>query len=508
MEYIVAHDVGTSGCKAAVLTTDGSVVAKDYITYPTVYPQPLCAEQDPHDWWKAVGESTKRVIQISKAKPKEVLGLAFSTQMVNALPVDELGQPLRPCVSWLDGRAVEEAQWVMRKLGGPVVFAAIVGVALTGKDVLPKMIWIKRNEPDIYRRAAAIVDCSGYLLFRATGKLVNEWSTASVTGLFDLKRKTWDKNLIRFFGLDLSKFPDLVKSTDRVGGLTPQAASDLGLLEGTPVFGGAGDAMTAAVGSGAVLEGDVILCLGTSGFVSLLTRKRVVGKRGIATIQSADSEKLLLIGEMETAGECLKWAGRELYDLQPEAETFSRMDKEVAEELPGAGDLIFTPWMYGERCPVADERVRAAFINLGANHTRSQMTRAIYEGVAYNVRWILDLMTELYGFKPDPLRVMGGGAKGLPWLKIISDVTGRTLESVAHPQETTAIGAALIAAVGLGIYPSLEATKPLVPIEQVQASDSQSKPVYDRLYRGYRQVYRSLRKLYHELNTPKQGGLL
>jgi len=503
MEYIVAHDVGTSGCKATLVTADGAVTAKAYEPYSTVYPQPLWAEQNPEDWWQAVGKSTKNVMAVANAKPQEILGLAFSTQMVNALPVDGGGHPLRSCISWLDGRAGDEAQWVMRKLGGQAVFATIVGVALTGKDVLPKMIWIKRNEPDVYRRAAAIVDCSGYLLLRATGKLVNEWSAASVTGLFDLKKKTWDKNLIRFFGLDVSKFPDLVQSTDRIGGLTSQAASDLGLLEGTLVFAGAGDAMTAAVGSGAVLEGDGLLCLGTSGFVTLLTRKRVVGKKGIATIQSADPDKLLLIGETETAGECLKWAARELYGLQPEAVTFTRMDEEVSGVKPGAGDLIFTPWMYGERCPVADERVRAAFINLGANHSRAQMTRAIYEGIAYNVRWILELVSGLYGFKPDPLRVMGGGAKGLPWLKIISDVTGRTLERVAHPQETTAIGAALIAAVGLGIYPSLEATKPLVPVEQTQTPDPQSKPVYDRVYRGYRQVYRSLRELYHELNTPK-----
>jgi xylulokinase len=333
---------------------------------------------------------------------------------------------------------------------------------------------------------------------------VYEWSVASVTGLFNLKTKVWDTPLIRFFGFDRSKFPDLVQSHERVGGLRREAAAALGLLEGTPVFGGAGDAMTAAVGSGAVCEGEGHLCLGTSGFVGILTSKRVTGKRGIATIHSADPHKLFLIAETETAGACLKWAAKELYGAEADSVTFQHMDSEVAGAAPGSGGLIFTPWMYGERCPVADESVRAAFINLGANHTRSQMTRAIYEGVAYNARWILESIADLYGFRPDPLRVIGGGARGLPWLQIIADVTGRTLESAPNPQEASAVGAALIAAVGLGIYPSLEATKPLVPAGHVVTPDPAPRATYDELYAAYRQVYRSLRGLYHTLNRPKE----
>jgi len=505
MEYLLAHDVGTSGTKAALVTVDGRIVATAHEPYPTRYPRPLWAEQDPEDWWRAVAVTTRRVIETARAGPKEILGLAFSTQMVNALPVDAQVRPLMPCISWLDGRAGEEAQIVMRKLGGPSIFAMIVGVAMTGKDLIPKYLWLKRNAPDVYAKSTAIIDASSYLLYQATGKLVYEWSVASVTGLFNLKTKVWDMPLIRFCGFDPAKFPDLVQSHERVGGLRPEAASALGLLAGTPVFGGAGDGMTAAVGSGAVGEGDGHLCLGTSGFVGILTSKRVTGKRGIPTIQSADPGKLLLIAETETAGACLKWAAKELYCADADSETFKRMDDEVAGTAPGAGSLIFTPWMYGERCPISDESVRAAFINLGSNHTRAQMARAIYEGVAYNVRWIVESIAELYGFRPDPLRVVGGGARGLPWLQIVADVTGRTLESVPNPQEASAVGAALIEAVGLGIYPSIEATKPLVPAGHVVTPNASraTRATYDELYAAYKQVYRSLRSLYHTLNRPK-----
>jgi xylulokinase len=420
--------------------------------------------------------------------------------MVNAIPLDIAGDPIGPCISWLDGRAWEEAQLVMRKVGGSGIFSVIVGSALTGKDLLPKYLWIKRNQPELYKQSAAIVDCASYLLFKATGRLVYDWSTASVTGLFNLRSKTWDTGLMRFFGLRPEKFPPLVKSHERVGELTVQAAAELGLPAGLPVFAGAGDGMTAAVGSGAVREGEAHLCLGTSGFVGIVTARRLVGRRGIVTIQSADPEKFLLIAETETAGSCLRWAIKEIYGLEPKEESFARMNEDIDSVDPGSADLIFTPWMYGERCPVADESLRAAFINLGANHTRQQMARAVYEGVAYNIRWILDSISRYYGFLANPLRVLGGGALSDPWMRIMADVSGRSLEIVPHPQEISAIGAALIAAVGLGIYPNYEALKSLVPVERVVQPASAPRATYDRLYRAYRQVYQGLRGIYHGLN--------
>ena len=500
MDYLLAHDVGTSGCKAVIITTDGRVVASAYETYPTSFSYSLWAEQEPEDWWQGVIKATRSVLESSGARPEQILSISFSTQMVNALPLDGEGKPLRPCINWLDGRAWEEARAVMAKLGGPKIFAGLFGTAITGKDLIPKYIWLKTNEPQVYQRASAIVDVSSYLLLRATGRLVYEWTCASVTGLFNLKSKNWDATGIRVFGLDKSKFPELVQSSEMVGGLTAKAASQLGMLEGTPVFGGAGDAMAAAVGSGAVKDGEGHLCLGTSGFVGIVTSRKFTGRRGIVFMQSADPNKLLLIAEMETAGACLIWAVKELYGRDPDAKALAQMDSEVAETAAGSGNLIFTPWMYGERCPIADESVRASFINLSSKHTRQQMARAIYEGVAYNFRWTLESIADLYGLRPDPLRVMGGGAKGIPWLKIISDVTGRSLESVPYLQSASAVGAGLLAAVGLGIYPSVESLKELVPVDYSVAPTYGSSDTYDRLYTVYRKVYRSLKDLHHHLN--------
>jgi xylulokinase len=274
----------------------------------------------------------------------------------------------------------------------------------------------------------------------------------------------------------------------------------LGLKPGLPVFGGAGDPMMAAVGSGTVHEGDAYLNLGTSAFIGVLTRKAITGRRGLATIQSADPDMLMLFGETSTAGASLEWAVRELYGAEPDSEALSAMDLDVAQAEPGAGGLLFTPWMYGERCPIPDESIRGAFVNLSINRTRQQMARAVYEGIAFNLRWILDSIDEMYGIKCDTLRVLGGGAQGLPWLQIIADVTGCKLEVLPDPRERLAVGAALVAAVGLELYPSFQALKPLVPIQQVIDPDLTHQDTYARAYAAYRRVYPALKDLYHDLN--------
>ncbi len=500
MEYLLTHDVSSTGCKAALVTTGGQLLETAYEGHPTHCPKPLWSEQDPEDWWQAISVTTKRVLETSGVDIDRICGMAFSTTMTNIIVLDKKKNLLRPCIYWMDGRAGEEARFVMRRLGGERVFTQIIGATASGKDLIPKYMWLKRNEPEVYEQGEYFLDVSGYLLYRTTGEMAYEWSVASGLGLFNFKTKKIDTLLMRFFGLDADKFPPLVKSIDKVGELTEIAAEDLGLLPGIPVFGGAGDPMTAAVGSGTVNEGDACLNLGTSAFIGVLTRKQLTGRRGLATIQSADPDMLMMYGESSTAGASLEWAVRELYGADPGADAMAAMDRDVAESEPGAGGLIFTPWMFGERCPIPDESIRGAFINLSLNHTRQQMARAIYEGIAYNLRWILDSIDELYGIKCETLRVLGGGAQGLPWLKIIADVTGSKLEVLPDPRERLAVGAALVAGIGLGIYPSFEALKPLVPVEFVIEPDFSHQDTYAELYAAYRRVYPALRDLYHDLN--------
>ncbi|RLC61075.1 MAG: hypothetical protein DRI48_11165, partial [Chloroflexi bacterium] len=440
-QYIVAHDVGTGGNKAVLVDTEGNIHSTAFQPYSIHYPRPDWAEQEPEDWWKAVAATTRQVVEQSGIAPGDVLAMVYATQMLGIVPMDASGQPLRPAIIWLDGRAPQQAKRVMRKFLGPRIFAAVAGAELSGKDGLPKLLWLKENEPQTYERMACFLDVNGYLIHKTTAKTVFEWSCASAFG-FDLKKKDWLRGIIRYVGLDLDKFPPLVRSIDSVGGLTAEAARACGLVEGTPVFGGGGDAPSAAVGSGAVGEGEGHVYLGTSGWVGVVTHQTPTGRHGVAAIQSSDPDKALLFAEMETAGACLKWIADEFYrheQADPRvSNVYALMDRDV-ETIPAGSDfLVCTPWMYGERSPVADTWVRSTFFNLSADHSREHLLRAVYEGVAYNLRWMIEIVERHFGFPLPVLRVVGGGARGAPWMQIVADVTGRRVETVARPQEAGA----------------------------------------------------------------------
>jgi len=415
-QYIVAHDVGTGGNKAVLVDTEGAIHASAFQPYPVHYPRPDWAEQEPEDWWTAVTTTTRQVVAQSGVAPRDVLAMVHTTQMLGIVPMGEDSQPLRRAIIWLDGRAPEQAERIMHKFLGRRAFALVAGAELSGKDGLPKLLWLKENEPAVYNDMTCFLDVNGYLTYRATGQMVFEWSCASAIG-FDLKKKDWLRGIIRHIGLDEKKLPPLVRSTDRVGGLTAEAARACGLLEGTPVFGGGGDAPGAAVGSGAVGEGEGHIYLGTSGWVGVVTRRTPTGRHGVVSIHSADPGKALLFAEMETAGACLKWIADQFYrheQADPSIpNVYALMDQDVETIPPGADFLVCTPWMYGERSPVADTWVRSTFFNLSADHTREHMLRSVYEGVAYNLRWMIEIVEKHFGFPLPVLRVIGGGAHGV-----------------------------------------------------------------------------------------------
>ena len=502
-KYIVAHDVGTGGNKAVLVDTEGNIHASAFQAYPVHYPRPDWAEQEPEDWWHAIAATTNQVLERSGVAPQDVLAMVYTTQMLGIVPMGTDGQPLRRAIIWLDGRAPEQAKRIMRKFLGPRVFAAVAGTAITGKDGLAKLLWLKETEPEIYAGMSCFLDVNGYLTYRATGNMVFEWSCASAIG-FDLKKKDWLRGIFRYVGLDQAKFPALVRSIDQAGGMTAKAARACGLLEGTPIFGGMGDAPGAAVGSGAVGEGDGHIYLGTSGWVGVVTHKTPTGRHGVVAIHSADPDKALLFSEMETAGACLKWIADQFYRHEQADPTipnvYALMDQNVEEIPPGSNFLVCTPWMYGERSPVADTWVRSTFFNLSADHTREHLLRAVYEGVAYNLRWMIEIVEQHFGFPLPALRVIGGGARGAPWMQIIADVTGRRVETVAQPQEAGAVGAALTAAIGLGLYPDFEALKAIVQVAQEFEPQACNAAVYDTLYQAYRHIYDCLRHLYREVN--------
>jgi len=511
-EYIIAHDVGTSSTKAVLFNTEGRVLCSAMEPYSLYNPHPNWAEQDPEDYWKAIVKTTREVMEKSEIPPEEVLGIAFTTQAMGIIPVDKEGKVLRPNITWVDGRAEKQARKIMKKFLGEEVFKSFVGIKLTGKDVIPKLLWLKEEEPQIYDKTEYFLDVNGFLKFRSTGKKVAEWSGASSYG-FDLKKKDWLRIFFKAAGIDTAKLPPLVRSIDVVGGLTKEAAEAMGLKEGTPVVGGCDDTQSATVGSSAVEEGEAHIYLGTSAWVGVSTKRDLKFKHGAACLQSADPQMNLLVGVTESAGSVLKWIIEEFYSKElhdPNIPDIYAFLNEEARKVPAGSDfLILTPWIYGERCPVSTTTTRSTMFNIGPEHKRGHLVKAAYEGVAYNLRWILENYKRDFGFDPPVLKVIGGGALNPEWMQIISDVTQKRIEVPEDPEIAGAIGAAMCVAVGLGVCRSFSEVKGMVKIRSSYSPLTETFATYDRLFASYQSLYYSLERLYRETNSPrfsKEGG--
>ncbi|MEW6553401.1 MAG: FGGY-family carbohydrate kinase [Actinomycetota bacterium] len=493
--YVIGHDIGTGGCKSVLATTGGELLARSFEPYPIYHPRPNWAEQDPGDWWRATASATRRMMGESGIDPGRVVGLGFAGQMLGIVPVGGEGAPLCRAIIWLDSRADEQAARIIRRFGGRRVVIRVAGAEPSGKDVICKLAWLRENEPELFRSTRCFLDATGYLVHRATGEMAMDHTGAGGTGILAGRRREWSRPLARLVGLDLEKMPPIRSSIDVVGTLREEAAREMGLDAGTPVIAGMSDIPAAAAGSGALDDGDAHINIGTSSWLCLsVSRPRNLGRNGIAPVVSADPDMYLMIGESETAGACLEWFAGNLYPPDAmgredgEGDVFRALDGIVVGTGPGAGRMLFAPWMFGERSPVTDTSVRASFVNLSLEHGRDHMLRAIYEGVAFNLRWLLDAAAGA-GFACDPLRAIGGGAKSDVWMQIIADVTRRRVEAVEHPQEAGAMGCALAAALAVGERGSFRLIKEAVRVRKSFEPRPDCCPIYDELYGAFRCLY-------------------
>jgi len=501
--FVIAHDVGTSSIKTALINERGEIIADATAPYGYSCPNPGWVEQNPEDYWNGSVENTLKVMRDSGISGDEVAGIVFSTQAMGIIPIDAEGSVLRPNITWVDGRAEEQARWLMRLAGGPWVFKKIIGIEITGKDVVPKLRWLKQNEPEIYDRTDKFLDVNGYLKFRATGEKVFEWTGASSYS-FDLKKKDWDYIIFKIAGIDTRKLPPLVKSTDVVGTLTKEAASELGLPEKVPVFGGCDDTQSAAIGSGANSEGEAHIYLGTSAWAGIVTKKHLKHKSGAVCIQSADPEMNFLVGITESAGSNLEWAIGKFYKYEkndPAVENiYDFINGETRDVPPGSDHLIFTPWLLGERCPVSTTTTRGTVFNLGLEHTRGHFINAMLEGIGYNLRWIFENYKRDFGFDPETIRAIGGGSVNDKWMQGIADITGKTVETLAIPTMSGALGAATIAFVGTGILPDFDSVNNFIEVKNRFIPNPDNKEIYDELFETYKSIYHSLKKTYLKAN--------
>lgn len=506
VKYILAHDVGTEVNKAAIVGTDGKVIGSATDEYGVVYPNPGWAEQDPRVYWEAIVKTTREVLTKTKVKPSDISAVTFDAMMASIMPVDAKGKALRPILLWLDTRASKQADNLMMLFDPMELLRRPVIPAMSAKDQIPKIMWIKEKEPEIFAKASKFIDVKDYLIYKCVGDFYVDWSCASVDGMFNMKTNRLEKDIIEKIGLTEEKLAKVVKTTDVVGNLTVEASHELGLTASTRVVCGCGDVPAVGIGSGAIKNGSPHLYIGSSGWIASHTDKPLFDLSGVGTICSGDPNKLLLLGQMENCGACLKWFKDELCDAEKRtAETTGKgvyqiLDEEANQSPPGSKCLIFTPWMLGERCPFIDAKARGGFMNLALNHNKRDMIRAIMEGVAYNTRWVQELFEVNLKQKITTLNGVGGGAKSSTWMQIFADVLGKPIKQINVLQDVGSVGAAMVAAVGLGVYKDFDSLEKIFKVKSTFSPVETNKQVYDRMYDAMKRAYKGLTPIHNILN--------
>lgn len=495
-QLILAHDLGTTGDKATLFDEEGKLVASAFCPYETHYPNPGCVEQNPQDWWKAVCSSTRQVIRDSRGRPSDVKCVTFSAHTMGCLPVNRAGEPLRWAIIWADQRAVSEAERIGHKID-PAVFYRITGHRMEACYSLPKMLWIRRTEDAIYRDAYKFLNAKDFIISRFTGAFLTDEATASVTNAFDIAERRWSETIVRTAELDPDKLPTVCSSTKIAGGVTPEASRESGLVTGTPVVLGGGDGACGTLGAGAYYPGAIYAYLGSSAWIAMSADEPGYDReRRTAVLCHVVPGMYFESGTMQAAGASIDWARQSLYGQagshhRPIHEVYERLSRDAAAAPKGAKGLLFLPYLMGERCPWWDNRARGAFVGLTIRHTRSDMMRAVFEGVMFNLRLILEVF-QSRGASLEVLPVIGGGAKNRLWLTIMADITGVPVRPLRLAQEATSMGAAVVGGVGVRIYRDFSVISDMITGLDPITPDLAAHSRYTVLYSTFKQLYSAL----------------
>lgn len=501
---ILAHDLGTTGNKATLFNDEGVLLASAFSGYGTRYPAVNWAEQDPGDWWKACCESTQLLLQRAGISAREIAVISFSGQMMACLPVDVSGRPLRRAIIWADQRSVEEAALLEDRIGEETVYR-LTGHRISPTYSLAKILWVRHHEPDVYRRTHKFLHAKDYIVFRLTGQFVTDYSDASGMNLFDLTQKVWAGEILRAVDLPVELLPNLYRSIDVVGEVTAAAAGEIGLTPGTPAVIGGGDGPCAAVGAGVVREGSAYNYIGSSSWIALASPAPIYDpQRRTFNFHHLDPAMITPTGTMQTAGGSYQWFRNQLGAVEVDeaqqrgVNPYEILDREAASVPPGAGHLLFLPYLMGERSPHWNPRARGAFIGLTMTHTRAHMVRAVLEGVAFNLRIILDAFRR-QGAHIEAMRAIGGGAKGRLWRQILADVYGIPVLRPKFLEEATSLGAAVAGGIGTGLFKDFTIAERFVEIVEVQDPDRNAHEYYEGIYRIFCEAYEALMPIYERL---------
>ncbi|MBM3497979.1 MAG: xylulokinase [Armatimonadetes bacterium] len=509
---ILAHDLGTTGNKATLYDAEGRLVASAFDAYETQHLGQNRVEQDPHDWWRAVVDSTRRLL--TEASARDIACVSFSGQMMGCVAVDGRGEALRPAIIWADQRAQAQADLLAERVGPERVYES-TGHRLGPSYSIEKIMWVRDQEPEVYARATCFLQAKDYAVMRLTGACATDYSDASGTNAFDLRARGWSDEILEAAGIERALLPEPRPSTAVVGEVLPGPAEACGLRVGTPVVIGGGDGSCAAVGAGSVAEGTAYNYIGSSSWIALATREPFLHpEHRTVTFCHLVPDRYMPAGTTQAAGACYQWFRNMLCQEEMRAakaegiDVYDFLNAVAATVPPGCEGLIFLPYLMGERSPHWNPHARGAFIGLTPNHTKAHLCRAVLEGVALNLRLVLDLFrghggpdtaaryaAPPNGMRIDAMRVIGGGAKGELWRQIMADAYGVPVLAPAHLEEATSLGAAVAGGVGVGLFRDFSVAEDLAATavrHTPRASYEALLPVFRLAYEGLVEVFEGL----------------
>ena len=493
---LLGVDVGTSSCKVALFDLEGTLIARSSEPYTTHYAG-LCVEQDPEDWWKATKKAIKNLIEKHHIDPGKVAAIGVDGQSWAALPIDRKGRALRRAMIWLDRRSEKECRWLREEVGEKVIFEKSMN-RVDPAFVIPKILWIKENEPEVFARTEKFLTSNAYINYKLTGELTQDISQGYGFYFFDMRKGKWDKNLCERMGIPPKMLPDIYPCSKVIGEVTSRAAEETGLVKGVPVVAGGLDAAAATLGAGVIEPGQVQEQGGQAGGMSICM-DRPFGDPKLILGYHVVPERWLLQGGT-VGGGSLRWLkgilspskGKEKLD------PFEVMSLEAEKIKPGSDGLIFLPYMAGERSPLWDSNAKGIFFGLSYDKTRAHLIRAIMEGCAFALYHNLQV-AESQGIKVKTMTSVGGAARSKVWTQIKADVTNKPI-LIPHYTDSAPLGAAILAGIGAGIYSDFkEAVENVVKIEEHIEPRSKFHSLYCELFEIYQNIYLKLKEDFEHL---------
>jgi xylulokinase len=495
MASLLGIDVGTSGSRVVIVDEHGRVIASATAEHaPFASPKTAWAEQDPEDWWRATCDAIRTAVTKNEPHASSIRAIGLSGQMHGSVLLDESGKVVRPAIIWCDQRTEAEARWLTETLGAPRLLALTSNPALTN-FTLTKLMWVRAHEPTAWQRIRHVLLPKDFVRLRLSGEYATDVADASGTLMLDVAHRRWSQEMIEAAGIDSTILPRVFESPDICARLTAKAAAETGLVEGTPIVAGAGDQAAGAIGMGITRPGAVSVTIGTSGVVFAATDRPALDPNGrLHTFCHAIPDRWHVMGVTQAAGLSLRWLREQLGLKSQGDEAYALMTREAEAIEPGADGVLWAPYLMGERTPHLDPNIRAALTGLAATHTRGHIVRAVLEGVAFSLRDSFTIFDEL-GVPVRRVRLGGGGARSSLWREIQANVYGHAVETV-EADEGAAYGAALLAGVGAGVWPSVdEACDRLVRSSIAASPTPDIARMMTERYGAYRRIYSALRTI-------------